>query len=131
MAQVLETEAIGEGLADWLESEGGVDISQGEPLAIHSADRDSPVLVTVLGQLGDVGGHISLIIVLYPQILQSFYANWQSQLAYTATWGILNVLVKGWNLEGGKVKLRQVDTLFIAKLRRAAPKTLLEGLFNF
>ena len=75
MAQVLETEAVGEGLADWLESEGGVDITQGESLAVHGADGDSPVLVTVLGQLRDVGGHISLIIVLHPQIFLSCYAR--------------------------------------------------------
>ena len=30
MTQVRETGAVSEGLADWLESEGGVDITQGE-----------------------------------------------------------------------------------------------------
>ena len=75
MAQVLQTEAVGEGLADGLEGEGGVDIAQGEPLAVHGADGDCPVLVTVLGQLGDVGGNISLIFVPHPQILQSCYQN--------------------------------------------------------
>ena len=75
MAQVLQTEAVGEGLADGLEGEGGVDIAQGEPLAVHGADGDSPVLVTVLGQLGNVGGNISLIFVPHPQILQSCFQN--------------------------------------------------------
>ena len=75
MAQVLETEAVGEGLADGLEGEGGVDIAQGKSLAVHGADGDCPVLVTVLGQLGDVGGNIALIIVPHPQMVQSCYAN--------------------------------------------------------
>ena len=71
VAQVLETEAVGEGLADGLEGEGGVDVPQGEPLAVHGADGDSPVLVTVLGQLRDVGSHITLIVVPHPVIYQS------------------------------------------------------------
>ena len=74
VAQVLETEAVGEGLADGLEGEGGVDVPQGEPLAVHGADGDSPVLVTVLGQLRDVGSHISLIVVLHPEIYH-FYSH--------------------------------------------------------
>ena len=67
VAEVLETEAVGEGLADGLEGEGGVDVAQGEPLAVHGADGDGPVLVTVLSQLGDVGSHVTLIIVPYPK----------------------------------------------------------------
>ena len=67
VAEVLETEAVGEGLADGLEGEGGVDVPEGEPLAIHRADGDGPVLVTVLGQLGDVGSHVTLVIVPHPK----------------------------------------------------------------
>ena len=66
VAEVLETESVGEGLADGLEGEGGVDVAQGEPLAVHGADGDGPVLVTVLGQLGDVGSHVTLVIVPHP-----------------------------------------------------------------
>ena len=72
VAQVLETEAVGEGLADRLEGEGSVDVAQGEPLAVHGADGDSPVLVTVLGQLGNVGSHVTFIVVLDPEIYQSY-----------------------------------------------------------
>ena len=70
VAQVLETEAVGEGLADGLKGEGGVHVPQGESLAVHGADGDSPVLVTVLGQLWNVGSHITLIVVLHPEIFQ-------------------------------------------------------------
>ena len=49
MAQVLQTEAVGEGLADGLEGEGGVDIPQGEPLAVHGADGHGPQVRVIPG----------------------------------------------------------------------------------
>lgn len=39
MAQMLETDAISEGLAAGLKGEGRVNVSQRKPLPIHSADR--------------------------------------------------------------------------------------------
>ena len=39
MAQLLETDAVSEGLAAGLKGEGRVHVAQRKPLPIHSADR--------------------------------------------------------------------------------------------
>ena len=50
MAKMLEADAVSEGFAAGLEGKGGVHISQGKPLPVHSAHRQPPELITVLGE---------------------------------------------------------------------------------
>ena len=50
VSKMLEADAVSEGFAAGLEGKGGVHISQGKPLPVHSAHRQPPEMITVLGE---------------------------------------------------------------------------------
>ena len=50
VSEMLEADAVSEGFAAGLEGKSGVHISQGKPLPVHSAHRQPPELITVLGE---------------------------------------------------------------------------------
>ena len=63
-AQLIETNSVGEWFRTRLHGERDTNISLAEPLTIHGADADSPVVGIVTGQLRNVRGHITFSNIL-------------------------------------------------------------------
>ena len=59
LAHFVDSEGVADGFATRLHREGDLDVPDGVPLSVNGAEGHAPVVWAVLGQLGDVVGHLT------------------------------------------------------------------------